>query len=88
MFLLNHVIEQTNPPDHGDKIRAPKFPEQIAMVPSRWTFIIAIVRCRLRFIYVQVATLQSYLGSEHPYPVDWSRSRRSASLAWIQARTS
>lgn len=71
---LNHVIEQIHP-IIGDKIlRAWEFPEQIAMVPSQH---LDFTRDSAKVDYVdlvQVATLQSYLGSEHPYTqLDWSQ---------------
>ncbi|WP_298190771.1 HDOD domain-containing protein [uncultured Pseudomonas sp.] len=71
---LNHVIEQIHPLI-GDKIlRAWDFPEQIAMVPSQY---LDFTRDSAKVDYVdivQVATLQSYLGSEHPYTqLDWSQ---------------
>jgi HD-like signal output (HDOD) protein len=70
---LNHVIEQIHPLI-GDKIlRTWEFPEPIAMVPSQY---LNFARDSAKVDYVdivQVATLQSYLGSEHPYTqLDWS----------------
>jgi HD-like signal output (HDOD) protein len=69
---LNHVIEQIHP-IIGDKIlRTWEFPEPIAMVPSQY---LNFARDSAKVDYVdivQVATLQSYLGSEHPYTqLDW-----------------
>jgi HD-like signal output (HDOD) protein len=71
---LNHVIEQIHP-IIGDKIlRTWEFPEQIAMVPSQY---LDFTRDSPKVDYVdivQVATLQSYLGSEHPFTqLDWSQ---------------
>lgn len=71
---LNHVIEQIHP-IIGDKIlRTWEFPELIAMVPSQY---LDFSRDSAKVDYVdivQVATLQSYLGSEHPYAqLDWSQ---------------
>jgi HD-like signal output (HDOD) protein len=71
---LNHVIEQIHP-IIGDKIlRTWEFPEQIAMMPSQY---LDFSRDSAKVDYVdivQVATLQSYLGSEHPYTqLDWSQ---------------
>jgi HD-like signal output (HDOD) protein len=71
---LNHVIEQIHP-IIGDKIlRTWEFPEQIAMVPSQY---LDFTRDSAKVDYVdivQVATLQSYLGSEHPFTqLDWSQ---------------
>lgn len=71
---LNHVIEQIHP-IIGDKIlRTWEFPELIAMIPSQY---LDFTRDSAKLDYVdivQVATLQSYLGSEHPYTqLDWSQ---------------
>ncbi|WAJ39346.1 HDOD domain-containing protein [Pseudomonas sp. GOM7] len=71
---LNHVIEQIHP-IIGDKIlRTWEFPEPIALVPSQY---LDFSRDSAKADYVdivQVATLQSYLGSEHPYTLlDWSK---------------
>jgi HD-like signal output (HDOD) protein len=71
---LNHVIEQIHPMI-GDKIlRAWDFPELIAMVPSQH---LDFTRDSAKVDYVdivQVAILQSYLGSQHPYTeMDWSQ---------------
>jgi HD-like signal output (HDOD) protein len=70
---LNHVIEQIHPVI-GDKIlRTWDFPELIAMVPGDY---LDFTRDSAKVDYtdiVQVATLQSYLGTEHPYTqLDWS----------------
>jgi HD-like signal output (HDOD) protein len=71
---LNHVIEQIHP-IIGDRIlRTWEFPELIAMVPGQY---LDFTRDSAKVDYVdivQVATLQSYLGSEHPYTqLDWSQ---------------
>ena len=78
---LNHVIEQIHP-IIGDKIlRTWEFPEPIAMVPSQY---LNFSRDSAKADYVdivQVATLQSYLGSEHPYTqLDWSKIPAFAKL--------
>ena len=78
---LNHVIEQIHPLI-GDRIlRTWEFPEQIAMVPSQY---LDFTRDSAKVDYVdivQVATLQSYLGSEHPYTqLDWSQIPAFAKL--------
>ncbi|MGH8354595.1 MAG: HDOD domain-containing protein [Pseudomonas sp.] len=78
---LNHVIEQIHP-IIGDKIlRTWEFPEPIAMVPSQY---LDFSRNSAKVDYVdivQVATLQSYLGSEHPYTqLDWSQIPAFAKL--------
>ena len=69
---LNHVIEQIHP-IIGDKIlRAWEFPEVIACVPSQYA---NFSRNSAKVDYVdivQVATLQSHLGTPHPYTqLDW-----------------
>jgi HD-like signal output (HDOD) protein len=71
---LNHVIEQIHP-IIGDKIlRTWQFPELITQVPSQY---LDFTRDSVKADYVdivQVATLQSHLGSEHPYTqLDWSQ---------------
>jgi HD-like signal output (HDOD) protein len=78
---LNHVIEKIHP-IIGDKIlRAWEFPEPIAIVPSQH---LDFSRNSAKADYVdivQVATLQSYLGSEHPYTqLDWSQIPAFAKL--------
>jgi HD-like signal output (HDOD) protein len=78
---LNHVIEQIHPLI-GDKIlRTWEFPEPIAMVPSLH---LDFSRDSAKVDYVdivQVATLQSYLGSEHPYTqLDWNKVPAFAKL--------
>jgi HD-like signal output (HDOD) protein len=78
---LNHVIEQIHP-IIGDKIlRTWEFPDPIAMVPSQY---LNFSRDSAKVDYVdivQVATLQSYLGSEHPYTqLDWSQVPAFAKL--------
>jgi HD-like signal output (HDOD) protein len=78
---LNHVIEQIHP-IIGDKIlRTWEFPEPIAIVPSQY---LDFTRDSAKVDYVdivQVATLQSYLGSEHPYTqLDWSQIPAFAKL--------
>ena len=78
---LNHVIERIHPLI-GDRIlRAWEFPEPIAAVPSQY---LDFSRNSTRVDYidiVQVATLQSYLGSEHPYTqLDWSQVPAFAKL--------
>lgn len=70
---LNHVIEAIHP-IIGDKIlRTWDFPEPIACIPSQF---LNFQRNSAKADYVdivQVAMLQSYLGSEHPYTkLDWS----------------
>lgn len=78
---LNHVIEKIHP-IIGDKIlRTWEFPEPIAMVPMNY---LDFSRDSAKADYVdivQVATLQSYLGSNHPYTeLDWSKIPSFAKL--------
>ncbi|WP_263146816.1 HDOD domain-containing protein [Pseudomonas sp. RIT-PI-AD] len=78
---LNHVIEKIHP-IIGDKIlRTWEFPELIAAVPSQY---LDFTRDTPKVDYVdivQVATLQSYLGSEHPFTqMDWSQIPAFAKL--------
>ncbi len=70
---LNHVIEAIHP-IIGDKIlRTWDFPEPIACIPSQF---LDFQRNSAKVDYVdivQVAMLQIYLGTEHPYTkLDWS----------------
>ncbi|MDO9320083.1 MAG: HDOD domain-containing protein [Pseudomonas sp.] len=78
---LNHVIEQIHP-IIGDKIlRTWAFPEQLAIIPSQY---LDFTRNSDKVDYVdivQVATLQSYIGTEHPYTkLDWSQIPAFAKL--------
>jgi HD-like signal output (HDOD) protein len=78
---LNQVIEQIHP-IIGEKIlRTWEFPEQIAKVPSQY---LDFTRDSATVDYidiVQVATLQSYLGSDHPFTqLDWSQIPAFAKL--------
>ena len=70
---LNHVIERIHPVI-GDRIlKAWEFPAPIAEVPGHY---LDFTRDSAKADYVdivQVATLQSYLGSQHPFTeLDWS----------------
>jgi len=70
---LNHVIERIHPVI-GDRIlKAWEFPAPIAEVPGHY---LDFTRDSAKADYVdivQVATLQSYLGSQHPFTeMDWS----------------
>ncbi|WP_017937926.1 HDOD domain-containing protein [Zestomonas thermotolerans] len=78
---LNHVIERIHP-ILGDRIlSAWEFPEQIRQVPSQH---LDFARDSAKADYVdivQVATLQSYLGTQHPYAqIDWSQVSAFARL--------
>ena len=78
---LNHVIEQIHPIIGYKILRTWEFPEQIAMVPSQY---LDFSRDSAKVDYVdivQVATLQSYIGTEHPYTkLDWSQIPAFAKL--------
>ncbi|UCJ16431.1 HDOD domain-containing protein [Pseudomonas sp. MM211] len=78
---LNHVIEQIHP-IIGDKIlRTWEFPEMIACVPSQH---LNFSRDSAKVDYVdivQVATLQSHIGTPHPYTqLDWNQVPAFAKL--------
>ncbi|MDL5598469.1 HDOD domain-containing protein [Bacillus subtilis] len=78
---LNHVTERIHP-IIGDRIlKAWEFPAPIAQIPSQY---LDFTRNSPKVDYVdivQVATLQSYLGSEHPYTqLDWSQVPAFAKL--------
>ncbi len=78
---LDHVIEAIHPA-LGDKIlRSWAFAEQLAIVPSQY---LDFTRDSAKVDYVdivQVATLQSYLGTNHPYTqLDWSKIPAFAKL--------
>ena len=78
---LNHVIEQIHP-IIGDKIlRTWDFPEMIACVPGQY---LNFSRDSAKVDYVdlvQVATLQSFIGTPHPYTqLDWNRIPAFAKL--------
>ena len=78
---LYHVLERLHPL-LGDRIlKAWEFPAPIAQIPSQY---LDFTRNSPKVDYVdivQVATLQSYLGSEHPYTqLDWSQVPAFAKL--------
>ncbi|SDI68990.1 HD-like signal output (HDOD) domain, no enzymatic activity [Pseudomonas flavescens] len=78
---LNHVIEQIHP-IIGDKIlRTWEFPEMIACVPGQY---LNFSRNGAKVDYVdlvQVATLQSHIGTPHPYAqLDWGQIPAFAKL--------
>ena len=79
---LNHVIEQIHPLIGEKILRTWEFPEPIAMVPAQY---LDFTRNSPKADYVdivQVATLQSHLGSDPPYAhLDWSRIPALAKLA-------
>ncbi|HCJ28228.1 MAG TPA: histidine kinase [Pseudomonas sp.] len=78
---LNHVIDRIHP-IIGEKIlRAWEFPEPIAMVPGQH---LNFSRASDKVDYVdivQVATLQSYIGTSHPFTqLDWNQIPAFAKL--------
>jgi HD-like signal output (HDOD) protein len=71
---LNHVIEQIHPLIGKKILRAWDFPEQIAAVPGQYLDFSRDSAATDYVDIVQVATLQSYLGTDHPYTqLDWSQ---------------
>ncbi|AGI23211.1 HDOD domain-containing protein [Pseudomonas sp. MT3] len=78
---LNHVIERIHPIVGERILKAWEFPTPIAAVPGQH---LDFARDSAKVDYVdivQVATLQSYLGSQHPYTeLDWSRIPAFAKL--------
>jgi HD-like signal output (HDOD) protein len=78
---LNHVIDRIHP-IIGEKIlRAWEFPDPIATVPGQY---LEFSRASVKVDYVdivQVATLQSYIGTSHPYTqLDWTQIPAFAQL--------
>jgi HD-like signal output (HDOD) protein len=71
---LSYVIEQLHP-IIGEKIlRAWEFPEAIASVPGQYLNFSRESATADYIDIVQVATLQSYFGSTHPYTqLDWTQ---------------
>ena len=73
---LNHVIDRIHPIVGERILRTWDFPAPIAAVPGHYS---DFERDSARVDYVdivQVATLQSYLGTTHPYTqMDWSQVR-------------
>jgi HD-like signal output (HDOD) protein len=80
-ITLNHVIERIHPLIGEKILRAWEFPEQLAVVPGQH---LDFSRDSAKVDYVdivQIATLQSYLGTEHPYTqMDWSKIPSFAKL--------
>lgn len=71
---LNHVIERIHP-IIGEKIlRTWEFPDPIAAVPGQHLDFSRVSDKADYVDIVQVATLQSHIGSTHPYTqLDWNR---------------
>ncbi|MBA1263679.1 HDOD domain-containing protein [Stutzerimonas stutzeri] len=71
---LNHVIERIHP-IIGEKIlRTWEFPDPIAAVPGQYLDFSRVSDKADYVDIVQVATLQSHIGSTHPYTqLDWNR---------------
>ncbi|EKM96497.1 MAG: HDOD domain-containing protein [Pseudomonas sp.] len=78
---LNHVIDRIHPL-LGEKIlRAWDFREPIAIVPGQYSDFTRNSSTVDYVDIVQVATLQSYLGTNHPYTqLDWSQIPAFAKL--------
>jgi len=71
---LNHVIERIHP-IIGEKIlRTWEFPDLIAAVPGQYLNFSRVSDKADYVDIVQIATLQSHIGSTHPYTqLDWNR---------------
>lgn len=69
---LEAVIERLHPLIGDKLLRSWQFPESLAQVPGSWT---NLARDSEQVDYVdivQVAVIQSYLGSDHPFAqIDW-----------------
>ena len=78
---LNHVIDRIHPLIGEKILRAWEFPDPIAIVPSQH---LDFSRASEKVDYVdivQVATLQSYIGTTHPYTqLDWNQIPAFAKL--------
>ena len=72
-FSLNHVIDRIHPRLGERILRAWDFPDSIAVVASQYNRFQREAGPVDYVDIVQVATLQSHLGSSHPYTqLDWS----------------
>lgn len=78
---LNHVIDRIHPLIGEMILRAWEFPDAIAIVPGQH---LDFSRASEKVDYVdivQVATLQSFIGSSHPYTqLDWNQIPAFAKL--------
>lgn len=78
---LNHVIDRIHPLIGEKILRAWEFPDPIAIVPSQH---LDFARASEKVDYVdivQVATLQSFIGTTHPYTqLDWNQIPAFAKL--------
>lgn len=78
---LNHVIDRIHPLIGEKILRAWEFPDPIAIVPSQH---LDFSRASEKVDYVdivQVATLQSFIGTTHPYTqLDWNQIPAFAKL--------
>ncbi|MCQ4320193.1 HDOD domain-containing protein [Stutzerimonas stutzeri] len=78
---LNHVIDRIHPVIGEKILRAWEFPEPIATVPAQY---LDFSRTSTKVDYVdivQVATLQSYIGTSHPFTqLDWNQIPAFAKL--------
>ncbi len=78
---LNHVIDRIHPVIGEKILRAWEFPDPIATVPAQY---LDFSRTSAKVDYVdivQVATLQSYIGTSHPFTqLDWNQIPAFAKL--------
>jgi len=71
---LNHVIERIHPIIGERILRTWEFPESIAAVPGQYLNFSRVSDKADYVDIVQIATLQSHIGSSHPYTqLDWNR---------------
>lgn len=78
---LNHVIDRIHPLIGEKILRAWEFPDPIAIVPSQHLDFSRVSEKVDYVDIVQVATLQSYIGTTHPYTqLDWNQIPAFAKL--------
>jgi HD-like signal output (HDOD) protein len=78
---LNHVIDRIHPVVGERILRAWEFPDAIAAVPGQHLNF-SRVSDKVDYVdIVQVATLQSYIGTSHPFTqLDWNQIPAFAKL--------
>jgi len=78
---LNHVIDRIHPVIGEKILHAWEFPDSIAVVPGQHLDF-SRVSDKVDYVdIVQVATLQSHIGTSHPYTqLDWNRIPAFAKL--------
>ena len=80
-FSLNHVIDKIHPMVGEKILRTWDFPEAIVSVAGQYTDFQRNSAAVDYVDVVQVATLQSYMGTQHPYAqLDWSEVPAFAKL--------